>query len=396
MLACLSTSIRAPAVVVAFVIFCGCSSDSDGDSPGADGAAGAMFEAGPSDARSDAASSDSESSDAQADVTSQPALAKTLRATGFFQSVAADGSLVLADGVREYTPRYPLWSDGAEKKRWVYLPPDSKIDTSDPNHWSFPVGAKFWKEFAIAGKRVETRLVERYGLGQDDFLYATYWWKSGDAGTPADAELVPTTDRVLDVNGSDHDIPSGLDCHRCHDPLQEHVLGFGTLQLTPPPAPAPAPAGVTIQTLSAEGWLTEPMPSGAQFPGNDRLTRDALGYLHANCGNCHNDAPGVPFPDPKMNFRVSVGQTAEQTGAYVTALNVRLVKFEHPYDPPILYRIVGGNPSASAVSFMMSLRGTGNAPAADQMPPLATQKADTVGVQTVNDWIKTLPALPDW
>ncbi len=381
---------------MALALFVGCSSDEDRESMASAGAGGSIMRLdGGAGAAADGAASDAPSFDGEASEDATPPLAATLHATGFFQSIAADGSLVLSDGVREYTPRYQLWSDGAQKKRWVYLPPGFKIDTSDPNHWTLPVGAKFWKEFAIDGKRVETRLIERFGGGPDDFLYATYWWKPSDAGAPSDAELVPTTDRVFDVNGTDHDIPSGLDCHRCHDPLKEHVLGFGTFQLTPPPSPAPAPAGVTIKTLSDEGWLTQPMPAGAEMPGSTTLVRGALGYLHANCGNCHNDAPGVPFPDPKMNFRVAVGQTAEQTGAYTTALNVIVAKFDHPYDPPVVYRIVGGDPATSAASFMMALRGTNNVPAPDQMPPLATQKVDTAGLQTITDWIKTLPPPAD-
>ena len=38
----------------------------------------------------------------------------------------------LADGMREFTPAVPLWSDGAEKARWIYLPPGTRIDNSQP------------------------------------------------------------------------------------------------------------------------------------------------------------------------------------------------------------------------------------------------------------------------
>src|SRR4051812_15062313 len=39
---------------------------------------------------------------------------------------------VLAEGVRSYSPRYPFFSDGASKERFVYLPRGAKIDASDP------------------------------------------------------------------------------------------------------------------------------------------------------------------------------------------------------------------------------------------------------------------------
>ena len=98
---------------------------------------------------------------------------ETLSATGLYSDI---GTLTLAADVREYEPTYALWSDGAEKRRWIRLPPGTKIDTSDMDHWSFPVGTKIWKEFQFAGKRVETRLIYRFGPGDDDFIYAAYVW----------------------------------------------------------------------------------------------------------------------------------------------------------------------------------------------------------------------------
>src|SRR6188472_1678937 len=62
-----------------------------------------------------------------------------LHAPGFAESMAPD--------VRSFRPRFELWSDGASKRRWVWLPPGTRIDTSDMDSWQFPVGTKFWKEF---------------------------------------------------------------------------------------------------------------------------------------------------------------------------------------------------------------------------------------------------------
>ena len=47
-----------------------------------------------------------------------------------------------------FTPTWRLWTDGAVKRRWVSLPPGGTIDTSDPDRWVFPVGTRFFKEFA--------------------------------------------------------------------------------------------------------------------------------------------------------------------------------------------------------------------------------------------------------
>src|SRR5262245_7866666 len=66
-----------------------------------------------------------------------------LSETGLFADI---GRETLAPGVVAYAPRFQLWSDGAEKRRWLWLPPGTRIDTSDMDSWVFPVGTKLWKE----------------------------------------------------------------------------------------------------------------------------------------------------------------------------------------------------------------------------------------------------------
>jgi hypothetical protein len=83
-----------------------------------------------------------------------------------------------------FSPQYPLWSDGARKRRWIYLPPGTAIDASRPDAWEFPAGTRLWKEFAV-GAPVETRFIER--LADGTWRYATYVWN--EEGT--DATLAP-------------------------------------------------------------------------------------------------------------------------------------------------------------------------------------------------------------
>ena len=56
--------------------------------------------------------------------------------------------------IRWFKPQYELWSDGENKNRWVYIPECERIDTSNINDWSFPVGTRFFKEFSVDGKRL--------------------------------------------------------------------------------------------------------------------------------------------------------------------------------------------------------------------------------------------------
>ena len=287
---------------------------------------------------------------------------------------------MLAPGVRAFEPKYWLWSDGADKRRYVYLPPGGKIDTTDPDHWVFPVGTKFWKSFISAGQLVETRLIERLDDQPKGFRYSTYVWDTADA---TDGRRMEYLDLYIDAAGTTHDIPNGLMCERCHGGLKDGVLGFSALQLNHEDAD-----GVTLQTLLDEDLLTVPISTSIKFPGSDQATQDALGYLHANCGNCHNDSPGVALenvPAPQLLLRVSVAdQTLEDTDTFKTAINKPGTASDE-IDPEA-YRIEGGNPTDSMVLFRMNQRGIEY-----QMPPIGSEAKDTTGIDLIRTWIMNLP-----
>jgi hypothetical protein len=240
-----------------------------------------------------------------------PTPPQSLEETGLYCDM---GQRLTAPGVIPFRPRFHLWSDGSVKTRWIYLPPGAKIDTADQDHWDFPVGTKAWKQFVFAGRPVETRLIVRYGEADSDYYFATYRWN--EEGTAAQLvpdegvrEAAPISD---EVGAPRHDIPSQADCLQCHAKLREKYLGFSALQLSH------EMGGETIATLVAGGRLTQPPrnPEGYAIPG-DAIDHAALGFLHANCGHCHNDT-GVIRPTP-LRLRLLVGETrVEDTGIYVT------------------------------------------------------------------------------
>ena len=83
-----------------------------------------------------------------------------LSSQGLYSDIGA--RKVVANAI-EYVPDYVLWSDAVQKRRWLVLPSDTRIDTSDMEHWQFRVGAKLFKEFSLYGKLLETRMIERTG-----------------------------------------------------------------------------------------------------------------------------------------------------------------------------------------------------------------------------------------
>ncbi|HWB74166.1 MAG TPA: hypothetical protein VG755_04405, partial [Nannocystaceae bacterium] len=196
--------------------------------------------------------------DAPAAVAPAPAtIPADLRDTGLFADFDAR---VVADDVMSFVPQYPLWSDGATKRRWIRLPAGAAIDASDPDAWSFPVGTKLWKEFSFGGKPVETRTME---LGADGrWAFATYVWSADGGSATLSATTGGTTVApiVALANGSRHAIPTTSECTACHD-ASRPVLGFSALQLSSdrdplaPHAEPPSPGSVDLQDLVAAGRL---------------------------------------------------------------------------------------------------------------------------------------------
>lgn len=266
--------------------------------------------------------------------------------------------------LRTFKPRYELWSDAAVKERFVYLPGCEAIDTSDMDHWSFPVGTRFWKHFRINGVLVETRFSHRFGPGPADWMLETYQWNE------AQTKAVLVKDGVPNANGTEHDIPAQSQCSRCHSFLPERSLGFSALQLSHDNA------GLTLPLLAAEGRIGALAADGFSPPG-DSVAQDALGYLHANCGHCHNDAFGLPL---RMRLRVADAKI-EDTDIFQTAIGVKAL-FQIEGFP---LRIAPGDPGQSLLVHRMSSRGSDA-----QMPPLATEKKDDKGLARVQAWIDAM------
>ena len=320
-----------------------------------------------------------------------PAVPRLLSGTGLY---APDGTVDPAN--QPFAPQYPLWSDGATKRRWIRLPPGTRIDVTDLDAWRFPVGTRLWKEFAWDDRKVETRMIWQPQPGQ--WVFATYVWNQEQT----DAELAPSGGLrdVLEVApGRRHSIPAEADCRTCHLGSPAVVLGFGALQLSDdrdPLAPhaEPLPAGaVTLRTLVEADRLDPPRPDLVQRPPRirsfDPTERAALGYLSANCGGCHN-AVG---PQARLGLVLqhdAAGQGHASEPGLMTTLDVP-GRYAVPGRPADSCRVVApGKPELSALLHRMESR----RPAA-QMPPLGTVIADDEAVALVRRWITGLrPGAP--
>jgi mono/diheme cytochrome c family protein len=295
---------------------------------------------------------------------------------------------VLAPEVLAFEPQYPLWSDGARKRRWILLPPDTAIDASDPDLWRFPAGTRFWKEFGFE-RPVETRYME---LGVDGrWSFATYLW-SADGTTATLAPARGARRAAESAPGVPYDVPGVADCRACHGGHPATVLGFSALQLSPdrdpraPHAGLPSPDAVDLTALVARGLVTGlPQPIAAHAPRVRAATaegRAALGYLHGNCASCHN-ARG-----PLAELGLSLEVRADGEPEALTTAVAQVARYR-PAGAAEALRVAPGDPAASLL-----VRRLGSRQPLVQMPPMSTHAVDEEALALVVEWIRRELAAP--
>jgi hypothetical protein len=305
-----------------------------------------------------------------------------LQETGLYSDFAA---LEVDPRHLRFAPQYPLWTDGAVKRRWISLPPGTAIDASDPEAWVFPVGTRLWKEFSFGGRRVETRMLERMPDG--GWRYAAYEWSADGR----EATLAPERGRrgaFPLAGGRSHTIPAASDCRVCHEASPTAVLGFSLLQLSPdrdPGAPHAEPgSGVDLGHLVEAGLLVGLPPDIAARPPRIEgtpIARAALGYLHGNCGHCHNS--GGKLKNVELFLRHLAGAAVEPGVASTVGRPVR--EPAPGQSPEAVLRVEPGHPERSAVVERMGSRW-----AALQMPPLGSELVDAEALALVRQWIADL------
>ena len=294
----------------------------------------------------------------------------TLQETGLCLDPACD---TIAADVRSYTPRSQLWSDTAEKRRWIYLPPGTQIDTSDMDYWEFPIGTKLWKEFSRDGTRVETRLIQKTGPMSDDWFMTPYIWN-------ASQDLATSTPMGQDdANGTPHDVPSRAECKQCHDRTQGDVLGFSAIQLDHPTSGA----DIGLADLVSMNLLTINPVGTFDIPGSVD-EQAVLGYLHANCGHCHNPTSDVFSDITTIDLRMRVGllTSADATPAWVSTINI-------PASPPVNGATQRVRPQDLTDSVLYQRFITTNL--SQHMPKLGTEMTDPAGQAIIETWINGLP-----
>ncbi len=327
------------------------------------------------------------------------ALPPLLSETGVFRSTPG---MTPTNGLIPYQPNVILWSDGAQKIRYMAVPnnggvitPDQQIAFAPTGTWTFPAGTVFVKTFELQTnesdpnslRRLETRLLVRdingavYGV--------TYKWRPDDS----DADLLTTSSNENIAITTPSGVvtqtwyyPSPADCLSCHTPVANYVLGVSTRQLN---ASFTYPStGVTdnqLRTLNHLG-LFNPAFDESTITNFEKLSaltnltasfeERARSYLDANCAQCHQ--PGgtgrtfdarydTPLADQNIINAPVVGNLGYDNAHVVTPDDVwRSILYDrmNTVDPTI------------------------------KMPELARNLIDTNAVAVMAAWINSLPGTP--
>jgi len=335
---------------------------------------------------------------------------RKLSETGLFESVR---ELRPAPGLIPYAVNAPLWSDGADKERYLALPGDSKIEFDaiffpdvatgrGPHGWKFPDGTVLVKTFFLDLEkgnparriRLETRILQHKRLvgteevGDQFWRGYTYVWNDEET----DATLLDNPnglDRTYTIRDRDAPggqrrqswhFPSRTECMVCHTMPAKFVLGVNTLQMNRDfdyggvvdnQLRAWEHIGLFIKPLPAP---PEKLPSLVDYSDERKdIDRRARSYLHANCSNCHR-----AFGGGNADFQLVATLSLDETGI------IGARPSQGTFGIPNARVVMPGDPDQSMIIHRMSTRDRG------RMPPLASSVVHEEALHLLRAWIRGL------
>jgi uncharacterized repeat protein (TIGR03806 family) len=285
-----------------------------------------------------------------------------LSETGLFASVADHEP---SAQLLPYEVNAPFWSDGAEKLRYLALPPGETLGYREQGSWDVPVGTTLVKSFRArdGGKLrlLETRLIERT---DDGWEAATYLWdhEASDATLAPDGRQFELWNRGEPVT-SWH-APSSAECASCHVASSGFVLGLTTAQLS---------AGPDGDDDQISRWIAAGLVHDADGydrssarphvrPDESGATLDARArtWLDVNCAMCH-------LPNGTGNAAIDLRR---DTPLVDTGL-VDIEPAQGDLERSILWQRV-------------------HTLGAGRMPNVGSNQVDTLGAELLHKWISSL------
>ncbi len=322
---------------------------------------------------------------------------ETLSEYGLFAGNLSD--LTPAAGVIPYDVASPLWSDGAQKQRFIVLPEGQRVTFGAEETWNFPNDTMIVKHFAFPRDRrepngalqhIETRLLIRDTSDPEGFTAHTYVWN--DEQTEAVRKvagkhiMLDYIDETGAAASQEYIIPNTNQCGNCHERNDVYEsLGLVTMQVN-----FDLDDGGAIKNqltrLADAGLFDAPLPALATLPalsdpsGLDPLEARARSYLHANCSHCHRPgggggASGLVLLRSEMDAtNHGICKTSVAAGSGTGSL---------------MYDIVPGKPDQSIMIYRM-----GSTDPEIKMPEIPNLLPDKAGIQLISEWIASLQLPP--
>ncbi len=309
-----------------------------------------------------------------------------LSETGVFDDLS---TLTPTQGIVPYEINTPLWSDGAEKQRWVSVPNDRLVGYEKNDQWIFRSGTVFIKHFEMemgggVTRRLETRFLIKDSRGRAYGI--SYKWN--ESGT--DANLIPAVETPVDtlefLDGTRRawNYPSRSQCLQCHTEQSDFVLGVKTAQLNRPITWNGEHHENQVILWEEIGLFTEthdfssmPKMSAISDTAASSLNR-FKSYLDANCSGCHQPEAVAPQFDARFSTPIEM-----QDLIYNDTDGFNSIETNHIITP--------GNPNSSEL-----FRRDAEEEASWRMPPLARNMVDGEYIEFLREFIKELGAPTDY
>lgn len=351
----------------------------------------------------------------QAPQSNTAAFPRSLSETGLFRSVKGH---VVEPALIPYTVNAPLWSDGAEKIRFIALPGETpKIEITNNRGWNLPNETVLVKSFSLeltAGNPESKRWIETRLLTKQQNEWVGYSYRWNDEQTDATLVAKEGLDVEFAIQGADGQrkqawhFPSRTECMVCHSRAAQFVLGLSTGQMNrefqdpaggkpssatskqPTEKNTTGPGGglprvenqlamlQRLGLLKLEKAVDQLERLADPYDVNEPLERRAKSYLHANCAICHVDAGGG---------------NAQMQLEYSTPLDkmkiVDAIPVHDKFNLPESRLVAPGSPERSVLLHRISMRGRG------QMPQLATSIVDGPAVEMLTQWIRQMAVKND-
>ncbi|GAA0763229.1 putative repeat protein (TIGR03806 family) [Erythromicrobium ramosum] len=274
-------------------------------------------------------------------------------------------------GVHPYALNTPLWSDGAEKLRFIYLPEGTQLVADGEGLLKFPVGAAIIKTFAF-GEGEARRLIETRVLlhRADGWVALPYRWNAEQ--TEATLALAGGRLDLVTPAGEtiSYAIPNKNQCKGCHAKDGQVI-----------------PIGPKARNLSVK-WMAQMLdsrvldrlpPGGATMPvwagysDKGPVEPFARAYLDVNCAHCHQ--PGGGASNSGLDLR---WEQADPHAIGILKRPVAAGRGAGGHD----FSVLPGQPDKSILLFRMDSAEPGIA-----MPELGKASVDKQGVAVVRRWI---------